>query len=152
MQDSLVAMRSRLSLTIPSAFPHNMCSEHTGLKRDVNKSDDLKIKLEEAANRAGAADYFRACWEPLNGYYPHLQHFSGGSCTVFPGSSTVESDISILKFEKYDHRTSLSDISIEGIFHTRRFEEVEQLQVESKNGNVVFKSESQDRTAGDEVR
>jgi hypothetical protein len=32
LQDSLVAMRSRLSLTLPSDFPHNVCSEHTGLK------------------------------------------------------------------------------------------------------------------------
>jgi hypothetical protein len=96
LQDSLVAMRSRLSLTLPSDFPHKVCSEYTGLKRDVNNSEDLKSKLEEAANRAGAADYFRACWEPLNGNCPHLQHFAGGLSTVFSGSSTVESDFSIL--------------------------------------------------------
>jgi hypothetical protein len=152
LQDSLVAMRSRLSLTLPSDFPHKVCSEQTALKRDVNNSDDLKSKLEEAAKRAGAADYFRACWEPLNGNYPHLQHFASGLCTVFPGSSTVESDFSILKFEKSDHRTSLSDVCIEGIFHARQFEELEQLQVESKNGNFIFESETQDRTAGDEAR
>jgi hypothetical protein len=35
---------------------------------------------------------------------------------VFPGSSTVESDFSIVKFEKSDHRTSLSDVCIEEIF------------------------------------
>jgi hypothetical protein len=152
LQDSIVAMCSRLSLPLPSDFPHNVCSEHTGLKSDVNNSDDLKSKLEEAANRAGAADYFRTCCEPLNGNYPHLQHFAGGICTVFPGSSTVESDFSILNFEKSDHRTSLSDVCIEGIFHARQFEEVEQLQVESKNGNFVFESEPQDRTAGNEAR
>jgi hypothetical protein len=106
LQDSLVAMRRRLSLTLPTDFPHNLCSDHTGLKSDVNNSDDLKSKLEEAANRAGAADYFRACWEPLNGNYPHLQDFAAGLCEVFPGSWTVESDFSILKFEKSDHRTS----------------------------------------------
>jgi hypothetical protein len=60
LQDSLDAIRSRSSLTLPSDFPHKVCSKHTGLKRDVNNSDDLKSKREEAANRAGAADYFRA--------------------------------------------------------------------------------------------
>jgi hypothetical protein len=61
-QDGLVAMRSCLSLTLQSDFPQNVCSVLTGLKCDVNNSDDLKRKLEEAANRAGAADYFRTCW------------------------------------------------------------------------------------------
>jgi hypothetical protein len=83
LQDSLVAMRGRLSLTLPSDFPHKVCSEHTGLKRNVSNSHDLKSKLEEAANRAGVADYFRACWEPQNGNYPHLQHCAGGLSTVF---------------------------------------------------------------------
>jgi hypothetical protein len=69
---------------------------------------------------------------------------------VFPGSSTVESDFSTLKFEKSDHHTSLSDVYIEGIFHARQLEKVEQLQVESKYGNSVFESEPQNRTAGDE--
>jgi hypothetical protein len=38
------------------------------------------------------------------------------------------------------------------MFHARQFEELEQLQVESKNGNFIFESETQDRTAGDEAR
>jgi hypothetical protein len=42
LQDSLVSMLSRLTITLPSDFPHKVCSEHTGLKRDVNNSDDLK--------------------------------------------------------------------------------------------------------------
>jgi hypothetical protein len=54
-----------------------------GLKRGVTNSDYLKRKLEEAANRAVAAECFRACWEPLNDNYPHLQHFDAGLCTVF---------------------------------------------------------------------
>jgi hypothetical protein len=84
--------------------------------------------------------------------YPHLQHFAGGLSKVFPGSSTVESDFSVLKSEKSDHRASLSDVCIEGILNERQFEEVEQLHVESNNGNFVFEHEPQDRTAGDEGR
>jgi hypothetical protein len=75
-----------------------------------------------------------------------------GPAQCFPGSSTGESDFSILKFEMSDHRTSLSDVSIEGIFHARPLEEVEQLQVESKNGNFVFEPAPQNGTAGDEAR
>jgi hypothetical protein len=71
---------------------------------------------------------------------------------VFPGSSKVESNFSILKFEKSDHRNSLSGVCIEGTFHARQVEEVEQLQVESKNGTFVFEPVPQDRTAGGEAR
>jgi hypothetical protein len=35
-------------------------------------STTLNGKLEEAGKRAEEANYFRACWEPLNGKYPHL--------------------------------------------------------------------------------
>jgi hypothetical protein len=83
LQYRLVAMRRRLSLTLPTDFLHNVFSDHTGLRRDVANSDYLKSKLEEAANSAVAADYFRACWEPLNDNYPHLQHFDAGLCAVF---------------------------------------------------------------------
>jgi hypothetical protein len=48
--------------------------------------------------------------------------------------------------EKSDHRTSNSDVCTEGIFHARIFEEVGQLQVDSKNDNFIFESEPRDRT------
>jgi hypothetical protein len=83
-------MLSRLSITLRSNSPNKVCSKQTFLHRDVNNSDDLKSNLEEAAKRAGTADYFRGCWEPLNGNYPYLQHFAGGFRTVFPVSSAVE--------------------------------------------------------------
>jgi hypothetical protein len=71
---------------------------------------------------------------------------------VFPGSSTVEIDYSILKFEKSDLRTYLLDVCIDEIFYARHLKEVEQLQVESKNGNFVFEPVPQNGTAGDEAR
>jgi hypothetical protein len=138
LQDILAAMRSRLSFRLPSDFSYNVRSEHTGLKRDVNISDDLKRKLEEAANPAGAADYFRTCWEPLNGNYPHLQHFAGGLSTVFPGSSTVESNFSVLKFENSDHLTSLSDVCIEKIFRARQLRKSSSFKWNLRTGTFVL--------------
>jgi len=41
--------------------------------------------------------------------------------TVFPGTANVESDFSIVNFEKNDYRTALTDLSVEGIMHSKQF-------------------------------
>ncbi len=59
----------------------------------------------------------------MNGRFPHLMTFSGGLATVFPGTAVVESDFSVLKYEKSDSiRTSLLDITLEGIMHCKRYD------------------------------
>jgi len=50
-----------------------------------------------------------------------LRRFCGGVATVFPNTASVESDFSILKWEKDEFRTSLMDLSLEGIFQAKQF-------------------------------
>jgi hypothetical protein len=66
--------------------------------------------------------------------FPTLRLFACG-LAVFPGSSTVESDFSLLKFNKSDNRSSLADLSTEGEFDARQWTAVERLAqlAESKN-------------------
>ena len=47
--------------------------------------------------------------------------FSGGLATVFPGTAVVESDFSVLKYEKNSFRTSLLDLTLEGIMHSKQY-------------------------------
>ncbi len=58
----------------------------------------------------------------MNGRFPHLMTFSGGLATVFPGTAVVESDFSVLKYEKNSFRTSLLDITLEGIMHCKQYD------------------------------
>ena len=47
--------------------------------------------------------------------------FSGGLATVFPGTAEVESDFSVLKYEKNSFRTRSLDLMLEGIMHCKQY-------------------------------
>jgi hypothetical protein len=47
--------------------------------------------------------------------------FCGGLATAFPGTSSVESDFSIVKWEKDDCQIGLTNFSLEGILHAKQF-------------------------------
>jgi hypothetical protein len=58
---------------------------------------------------------FEAAWEHpairrLNLYY--LVEFCGGLATIFPNTATIESDFAVLRWEKDDFRSDLSDFSL----------------------------------------
>ncbi len=56
-------------------------------------------------------------WDSLGGARFHQPgHFYAGLATVFPNSTSIESDLSILKWELDEFRKSLLDLSLEGIF------------------------------------
>jgi hypothetical protein len=52
--------------------------------------------------------------------FPELMEFFGGLITPFPNTTTVQSDFSILKWEKDIHRSNLTPFSLEGILHCRQ--------------------------------
>jgi hypothetical protein len=60
----------------------------------------------------------------LQNHFKHLKEFCGGLATAFPGTSSVESDFSIVTWEKDDCRTSLTDMSLEGSFHSKQFDKI----------------------------
>ncbi|ETW06964.1 hypothetical protein H310_03067 [Aphanomyces invadans] len=51
-----------------------------------------------------------------------LRRLCAGLATVFPNSTSVESDFSILKWEMDEFRISMLDLSLEGIFQAKQFE------------------------------
>ncbi len=58
-----------------------------------------------------------------------LREFSGGLATVFPNTASVESDFSVLKWEKDEYRQSLTDLSLEGILHSKQWAVIEGLDL-----------------------
>ena len=62
---------------------------------------------------------FETAWQPLCGRFQALNQFAGGLATVFPGTSSVESDFSILKRSKDEFSTALTDFSLEGVLHAK---------------------------------
>ena len=64
---------------------------------------------------------FEKNWDIVKGRFYKLRSFSGALLTVFPNTASVESEFSVLGWEKDEHRESLSNISLEGILHNERF-------------------------------
>jgi hypothetical protein len=54
-------------------------------------------------------------WSPKNDQFAMLQKFCGRLASAFPNTATVESDISIMGWEKNDNKVDLTDFSLEGI-------------------------------------
>jgi len=57
-----------------------------------------------------------------SGGFQYLKEFCRGLANVFPSITTIESDFSIINFEKNSHRPALTDLSLEGILHSKQFD------------------------------
>ena len=64
---------------------------------------------------------FRCGRELIKDQYTSLRDFYGGIATVFTNMAIVESDFSILGWEKNEYRMSLTDLSLEGILQCKHF-------------------------------
>jgi hypothetical protein len=51
-----------------------------------------------------------------------LELFCGGLATLLPGTASVESDFSIVNYEKDQYRAKLTDFSLEGIMHAKQYD------------------------------
>ena len=69
------------------------------------------------------------------GNFFELQLFCGGLATLFPGTATVESDFSIVNYEKDRYRAKLTDFSLEGIMQAKQYDLVMSLLKRKANNN-----------------
>ena len=91
--------------------------EFQALKRAYSKEEATKRQIDAGVPNQS----FEAATEPIQGRLPLLNDFVGGLATVFPGTSSVESDFSILKWSKDEFSMSLTNFSLEGVLHAKQF-------------------------------
>ena len=65
----------------------------------------------------------------MQGRFEILRDFCGGIATVFANTVSVESDFSILGWEKDQYRLSLTDLSLEGILHCKQYKKLGDLVI-----------------------
>jgi hypothetical protein len=65
---------------------------------------------------------FETGWSIVEGRFDILRDFCGGIATVFANTASVESDFSVLGWEKDTYRLSITDLSLEGIMQCKQFE------------------------------
>ena len=84
--------------------------EELALKSALDKYEEVPVKS------------FDTAWAIVEGRFEILRDFCGGIATVFPNTASVESDFSILSWEKDKYRLSITDLSLEGIMHCKQYD------------------------------
>jgi hypothetical protein len=59
--------------------------------------------------------------------FPKLCEFSSGLITIYAGTMRVESDFSILGWERDEYHSALMDFSLEGIMHAKQFKALQSI-------------------------
>jgi hypothetical protein len=70
---------------------------------------------------------FNKAWHVVKGRFNDLRQFCGGLATAFPNTTSVESDFSVVKWEKNDTRTSLTSLALAGIMQAKQFDLLKEL-------------------------
>ena len=86
--------------------------------------------IKAALDKCDSATSFEAGWSIVQGRFTDLRDFCGGIATVFPNTASVESDFSILGWEKDEYRKSLTDLSLEGVMQCKQYELLLNLAIE----------------------
>ena len=93
--------------------------------QDLRAAYDREPSLKQALDECDHKTTFVKGWGYVQERFRHLKKFCGGLATAFPGTSTVESDFSVVKWEKDDCRLGLTDFSLEGILQAKQFKRLQ---------------------------
>ena len=88
--------------------------------------EGFKEALELTDNDATSID-FKKLWLQKKICFPQFQCFCRGLASAFPNTAEVESDFSINGWEKSDDWNDLTDFSLEGILHTKPYNDLKKL-------------------------
>ena len=62
---------------------------------------------------------FEMAWAIVAGRFEIWRDFCGGIAAMFANTASVESDFSILGWERDEYRLSMMDLSLEGVLHCK---------------------------------
>jgi hypothetical protein len=102
-------------------------SEHRELLVVYTREPNVKAALDKHDEKT----FFNEAWDCLKGCFMQLRQLCSGLATTFPNTTSVESDFSIVKWEKNDSHSSLTSLSLAGIMHTKQFEQIKMIKRQS---------------------
>ena len=82
------------------------------------RNGTIKTALDACTSKTS----FEGGWGILGTQFQKLKRLCSGFASVFPGTSTVESDFSVIGWEKNEYQTALTDFSLEGILQCKQYE------------------------------
>jgi hypothetical protein len=118
IQDVLDPYRAHLSKHWSQHQIDDVEKEH----RQLHAVYDNEPHVAKAFDQHDGNTFFNDEWDVVKGRFSGLRQFCGGLATAFPNMAAVESDFSIVKWEKNDTRTSLTNLALAGIMQAKQFE------------------------------
>ena len=82
------------------------------------RNGTIKASLDACTSKTS----FEGGWGNLGTQFQKLKRLCGGFASVFPGTSTVESDFSVIGWEKNEYQAALTDFSLEGNLQCKQYE------------------------------
>ena len=132
--------RERLDYTFSIEEIENIRRQHKALCDLYRCQSDVESSIDIFEKDAAYQD----AWNGLHNTYILMRRFVGGLANIFLGTSTVESDFSVLKYDKNRNHMSLSDSSLEGILHSKQYRCMQSLGYESSLNTVWIKIHNND--------
>ncbi|KAI9907150.1 hypothetical protein PsorP6_004324 [Peronosclerospora sorghi] len=83
--------------------------------------------LKNVLDSCDSSTSFEQGWDYVQQRFDYLERFCGGLATAFPGTSTVESGFSLVRWEKENFRTALTYVSLEGILDSKQFKKLQSI-------------------------
>lgn len=118
--------RGRLERFFSEEYVHELGREFVCFKTALQMEEPLRVAVAACTGKESFAD----AWKPCMGRWPLLLTFCGGLASIFPNTAVVESDFSVLGWEKDEFRKNLTDLSLEGIFYSKQYAGLRKLTME----------------------
>lgn len=119
--DLVIRFRSRLEKHFSNGFIDALEREQKDLRIAYQRENVFRETIDRMPESIG----FHEAWSTFEHRFPKLCTFAGGCASVYPGTTRVESDFSVINWEKDDFRSSLMNFSLEGIMHCKQFKAIE---------------------------
>ena len=96
--------------------------------RDLLRAYNVEPQFASSVNRCSVErTSFDKGWTPTNGHFEGLREFSGGLATMFPNTTPVGVDFSVVGWEKNDYWDNLTDFSLKRIIHVKQYKHLHTL-------------------------
>ena len=113
-----VSMTSLYCNWVGTLFIKLIEQDHRSLLRVYNDEPQFVYCCVERTN-------FDKGWAPTNDHFEGLCEICEGHETMFPNTTPVEADFSVIGQEKNDNRQNLTDFSLEGIIQAKNYKRLD---------------------------
>jgi hypothetical protein len=114
----VLKFQDRLSVSLIQNSIDLIVDHHKKLLNVISKEPRLQTALARHSEKTDFNDAWKT--PSIKDWFPELMEFCGGLASPFPNTTTIENDLSVLKWEKDLHRSNITPFSLEGIVHCRQ--------------------------------